>query len=150
MQDTILSLRSNQNRKQISPNFFSKGMQQASWEFLPEISEILQFRKWYQVLTTGLSLSDKSHVNKNFLAGTAWMNLVSVSARLCLTKILPDYLMHISVDSFLSVISCKLFINFLKALLWEIDEEKKRTSSGFQNVCSTVFGLFDLFPVFSY
>ena len=84
-------------------------MQQASWEFLPEISEILQFRIWYQVLTIGLSLSDKSHVNKNFLAGTAWMHLVSVSARLCLTKILPDYLMHISVDSFLSVISYKLF-----------------------------------------
>ena len=78
------------------------------------------------------------------------MHLVSVSARLCLTKILPNYLMHISVDSFVSVISCKLFINFLLALLWEIVEEKKRNSLGFQNVCSTVFGLFDLFPVLSY
>ena len=58
---------------------------------------------------------------------TAWMHLVPFSARLCLTKILPDYLMDINVDSFLSVISCKPFIHFSKSLLWEINDQREKS-----------------------
>ena len=61
-------------------------------------------------------LSDKSQVNRIFQL--AWLEntfdrLIPVSAWLHLTNLLLDYLIHISVDSFLSVISYKPFINFL-------------------------------------
>ena len=74
-----------------------------------------------------VSLSDKSHFHENILPSTAWMHLVPFSARLCLTKTLPDYLMDINVDSFLSVISCKPFINFSKSLPWEINDQREKS-----------------------
>ena len=66
---------------------------------------------------------------------------VPVSARLSLTKILPDYLMYISIDSFLSLISYKLCLEKLR--------KKKRVNQFTfpKHLQHHVFGSNDLFLV---
>ena len=93
-------------------------------------------------------LSDKSQVNRIFQL--AWLEntfdrLIPVSAWLHLTNLLLDYLIHISVDSFLSVISYKLCLERV------MSKKKSEPQLTFPKYLQYhVFGSFDLFPVFSY
>ena len=57
----------------------------------------------------------------------AWLECIwsQIAQGFVLQKFSPDYLMHINVDIFLSVISYKPFINLSLALRWKINKEKK-------------------------